>query len=291
MFLRKSMSLWLIFSIVLSNAILSAFTYPQTQTVSRIEYTKQNGISNNGGYPESHQHQKQEPLSQRKFAVKPNASKKVALDDIDEDVEPNQLQDNNGFSWTNVLSTVMQMFFNNGYNAPSKSDDVDGVGGGPLPSPWTNVISIGLKIFNAVLGGYPQQDNIDKVDNGGSPLQGVLAAVFSSVLGGRNPDQINTMAKQAGEFITIVVNLLDALRTSFSQRSLAARSIGKRDSVSDAAVASISMVKSYIRTYKNSEDPCAQKYICEANTECVKEIGGTSIFCQLGTLVNLQYLI
>lgn len=171
MFLQKSINLWMIFAILLSNVILSAFTYPQTQTVSRIDYSNQNVIANNGGYPESQQKQIEQDLSQRKFAVKPNASKKVALDDIDEDVEPNQLQENNGFSWTNVLSTVMQMFFNNGYNAPSKSDDIDGVGGGLAPSPWTNVISIGLKIFNAVLGGYPQQDNIDKVDNGGSPLQ------------------------------------------------------------------------------------------------------------------------
>lgn len=163
------MSLWLIFVILLSNAILSAFTYPQMQTVSRTDYSQQNVIANNGGYPDS---QHQQNLSQRKFAVKPNASKKVALDDLDEDIEPNQLQDNNTFSWTNVLSTVMQMFFNNGYNAPSKSDDLDGgLNGGLAPSPWTNVISIGLKIFNAVLGGYPAQDNIDKVDNGGSPLQ------------------------------------------------------------------------------------------------------------------------
>lgn len=169
MFLQKSMSLWLIFVVLLSNAILSAFAYPHMQTVSRTDYSEQNVIANNGGYPES---QHQQNLSQRKFAVKPNASKKVALDDIDEDVEPNQLQENNSFSWTNVLSTVMQMFFNNGYNAPSKSDDLDvSVSSGLAPSPWTNVISIGLKIFNAVLGGYPQQDNIDKVDSGGSPLQ------------------------------------------------------------------------------------------------------------------------
>lgn len=171
MFLQKSISLWLISAILLSNAILSVFTYPQTQTVSRIDYSPQTVMANNGGYPDSHQQQQNQNLSQRKFAVKPNASKKVALDDIDEDVEPNQLQENNGFSWTNVLTTVMQMFFNNnGYNAPSKSDDIDGLGGGVAPSPWTNVISMGLKIFNAVLGGY-QQDNIDKVDNGGSPLQ------------------------------------------------------------------------------------------------------------------------
>lgn len=39
------------------------------------------------------------------------------------------------------------------------------------------------------------------------------------------------------QFINIVVNLLDALKTSFSHRSLQARSVGRKDSMSDAAVA------------------------------------------------------
>lgn len=85
------------------------------------------------------------------------------------------------------------------------------------------------------------------------------------------------------QFISIVVNLLDALKTSFSHRSLAARSIGKKDSVSDAAIAGISMMKSYVRTYRTSDDKCMQRYLCEANNECSKDIGGSSIFCQLGT--------
>lgn len=31
-----------------------------------------------------------------------------------------------------------------------------------------------------------------------------------------------------------------------------------------------------------------QKYICEANTECNKDIGGNSIFCQLGRWEQLS---
>lgn len=80
-----------------------------------------------------------------------------------------------------------------------------------------------------------------------------------------------------------MVSLLDALKTSFSHRSMVARSIGKKDSVSDAAVAGISMMKSYVRTYRTSEDKCMQRYVCEANDECTRNIGGSSIFCQLGT--------
>jgi len=182
------------------------------------------------------------------------------LDDIEEDaggIEGNQITETPaGFSWSNMLSTFLTMFFNGGANnnAPTKSDDVDGpVGLGA--SPWANIISMGLKIINTLLGGGAPSDGIDKVDNGASPMQ----------------------------FIMIVMNLLDALKTSFSHRSIQARSIGKRDSVSDAAVAGISMLKSYVKTYRNADDKCLQRYMCEANNECISEIGGSSIFCQLGS--------
>lgn len=66
----------------------------------------------------------------------------------------------------------MQMFFNgaNGapQNIPTKSDDIDT---GIAPSPWANIISVGLKIITAILGGGGGNDGIDKVDNGNSPMQ------------------------------------------------------------------------------------------------------------------------
>ncbi|KAL7033077.1 hypothetical protein ACKWTF_007480 [Chironomus riparius] len=181
---------------------------------------------------------------------------------------------------------LMQMFFNgaNGANAnilPTKSDDVDN-GVAPASS-WANIISVGLKIITALLGGGNGGDGIDKVDNGNSPMQGVLTAVFSTLFGSKDPEQVNTMAKQAGEFISIVLNLLDALKTSFSHRSLNARSLGRKDSVADAAVASISMLKGYVKTYNNDDEKCMQKFLCEANEECSSDIGGHSIFCQLGS--------
>lgn len=80
-----------------------------------------------------------------------------------------------------------------------------------------------------------------------------------------------------------MVNLLDALKTSFSHRSIAARSIGKKDSMSDAAIASIAMAKSYIRSLSTVDGKCMQKYVCEANTECSQDIGQASILCHLGT--------
>lgn len=69
------------------------------------------------------------------------------------------------------LGVLMQMFFNNAnvqQNIPTKSDDIDN---GIAPaSPWANIISVGLKIITALLGGG-NGDGIDKVDNGNSPMQ------------------------------------------------------------------------------------------------------------------------
>lgn len=67
----------------------------------------------------------------------------------------------------------MQMIFNPGGAAtgPNKSESLDD---GTVPtSPWANLLSVGLKILTAILGGgaVAQSDGIDKVDNGGSPLQ------------------------------------------------------------------------------------------------------------------------
>lgn len=251
---------WTLFTLLASTLVLNVIAYPQATSNLAAQYRppqlpQQKPLNGPSEYVPSTRQEE----GNRKFAEKPNALKKVALDDIDDDIQTNQITDNGagGFSWTNMLGTLMTMFFNNAANIqPTKSDDLE-TNGGLATSPWANVISIGLRIFTTLLGGGATNDGIDKVDNGGggSPMQ----------------------------FINIVVNLLDALKTSFSHRSLAARSIGKKDSVSDAAVASIAMVKSYVRTYRNADDKCMQRYLCEANMECNKDIGGSSIFCQLGT--------
>lgn len=52
--------------------------------------------------------------------------------------------------------------------------------------------------------------------------------------------------------------------------------------MADAAVASITMLKGYAKTYMSEEDKCLQRYLCEANEECTSGVGG-SIFCQLGS--------
>ncbi|XP_077282801.1 uncharacterized protein LOC143908833 isoform X4 [Temnothorax americanus] len=222
-------------------------------------------------YPQ--QYQQQQVREERKFAEKPNAMKKVAIDDL-EDISTNQIQESgsSGFSWSNMLGMLMQMLLGQtgGATGPSKNEIDDGA----TVSPWTNLLSVGLRVLTALLGG-PQQpvDGIDKVDTQSSPMQ----------------------------FISIVINLLDALKTSFSHRSLEARSLGRRDTVSEAAIASISMLKGYMRSVKSfsyvghaeeeGQRGCAERALCEATAECIADTQGpSSIFCQLGSYAT-SYLL
>ncbi|XP_013191560.1 uncharacterized protein LOC106135734 isoform X2 [Amyelois transitella] len=241
---------WALLALISSSTILHTLAYPQhvpliSQATSNVRTQNPQYYSNSLPV-----HQPEQIAQERKFAEKSNALKKVALDDIDE-IQNNSISDG-GFSWSNVLGMLMQMIFNTGATGPNKSDNIDT---DASPSPWANLFSMGLKILTAILGGGPSSDGIDKVDNGSSPMQ----------------------------FINIVVNLLDALKTSFSHRSLAARSMGRKDSVSDAALAGIAMMKTYVRSFGTNDDKCLQKYVCDANLECSSDIGPKSVFCQLGT--------
>ncbi|CAH0400001.1 unnamed protein product [Chilo suppressalis] len=278
--MHQKMAGWALLALISSTTILHTIAYPQhvpliSQATSHVRTQNPQYYSN--VYPVA---QHEQIAQERKFAEKPNALKKVALDDLD-DIQTNSIGDS-GFSWSNMLGMIMQMLFNpGGQTGPNKSDNIDT--DSVAPSPWANLLAMGLKILTAVLGGGGSSDGIDKVDNGSSPMQGILAAVLSTMLGAKDPDQVASMAKQAGEFINIVMNLLDALKTSFSHRSLTARSMGRKDSVSDAALAGIAMFKTYVRSFGTNDDKCLQKYICDANTECSSDIGPKSVFCQLGT--------
>ncbi|XP_050512564.1 uncharacterized protein LOC114331353 isoform X1 [Diabrotica virgifera virgifera] len=290
---------WAFTALLVSSSLVGTFSYPNVQINSRPVSSDAAASPSEprNFYPvKGPRDVPQFQRAERKFAEKPNAIKKVALDRLD-DVESNSIAESSdnglasggGFSWSNLLAPenyigmLMQMIFNPGGNqGPNKSDDLDTA---PVPtSPWANLLSVGLKILTAILGGgNTGGDGIDKVDNGNSPMQGVLAAVVEAVVGDRDPEQVNKIARQAGEFINIVVNLLDALKTSFSHRSLQARSLGKKDSVSDAAVASLSMMKGYMRSLSTGDTKCMERYVCQANSECSKNVGQSSLYCHLGS--------
>lgn len=229
-------------------------------------------------YPQQHQAAVQDRVSyvlpsdhaiSRKFAEKPNNVKKVVLEDRNDldDVSTNQISDtipNGGFSWSNILTMLMQLIFNPTATTqvgPSKSDVIDTE---QPASPWANLLSVGLKILTAILsGGSPLGDGIDKVDNP-SPVP---------------------------QIINILVNLLDALKTSFSHRSMRARSLGSKDTVSEIGMTGSILSKTLIKSWNTDNDICLQRYVCEANQECVNAMSNTAsnkhnIYCQLGNYLT-----
>lgn len=257
---------WAFLCLMGTTMMAPAFTHPQEHRSSQTQaqFEQQHPVYQGQGHYPVYQLEQ----DARKFVEKPNGSKKVVsstgvVEDRNdlEDVQTNSISQDSGasgFSWSSVLGMIMQMLFNPASAAagPSKSDVLDGDQAIAPTSPWANMLSVGLKILTAFLGGgNVAGDGIDKVDNS-SPMQ----------------------------FINIVVNLLDALKTSFSHRSMSARSLGKKDTMSDAAVASLSMFKGYMKTINTANDVCAQKFVCEANKECSSETSSSSaIYCQLGT--------
>ncbi|KAL7297339.1 hypothetical protein TKK_0009731 [Trichogramma kaykai] len=214
----------------------------------------------------------------------------------------------NGFSWGGMLGMLMQMFLGQSGGVAPAGPSKNEVDEAPAPvNPWANILSVGLRVLTTLLGGPQDQgDGIDKIDNApASPMQEVLQLVLGAFLGqGRNPEQVSVIASQASEFINIVMNLLDALKTSFSHRSLGARARGQASAVSEGAFAAITMFQGYVKSLKgygmrlgkdNKErlDGCAERAICEANVECTEEIaqtGQTLSFCQIGSYVT-SYLV
>jgi len=155
---------------------------------------------------------------------------------------------------------------------------------------WTKMISLGMEIILSLVDGG-QSNNIDRQDLEPSPVENILSAVISYLTGSKDLNEVNIMAKQATELLGLLVSLLDALRTSFSQRSSYARSIGSTDSLAEAAVAATSLFKGLVQSYDTDDEVCIQRYVCQANTECVEGATDTGyLFCQMGTY-GISYLL
>jgi len=73
------------------------------------------------------------------------------------------------------------------------------------------------------------------------------------------------------QVLNVLVKVLDMLKSSFGQRARTSASRGIRDSLDDAAVAGISMLKGYVRSVLSSEEHCTQKHICEAAARASRE--------------------
>lgn len=84
-------------AIVLFSCLASTIAYPNQM----IQHQQQQ-LDEQNDQQQLHPQYIPSAADDRKFAEKPNALKKVALDDIDDDLQTNQLQDG-GFSWSNML--------------------------------------------------------------------------------------------------------------------------------------------------------------------------------------------
>ena len=81
---------WTLVILLTGGTIIDTFAYPNQQMQRGFAPM----ISRGPELPEE--------SIQRKFAEKPNAIKKVSLDDINNDIETNEIQEP-GFTWSNLL--------------------------------------------------------------------------------------------------------------------------------------------------------------------------------------------
>jgi len=93
------------------------------------------------------------------------------------------------------------------------------------------------------------------------------------MVGGSEEANADNMAKQTGELINMAIALMNALKQSFSQRAMRARSLGQKDKMSDMTLAAIDMGKAFAKTFNTSEDQCKQLQICEGARECLQDLG------------------
>lgn len=83
---------WALLALMSSSFIISTLAYPNQHVLE-------------AGFVPARGPQLPTQRIERKFAEKPNAIKKVALDDLD-DIQTNQIQESSaggGFSWSNLL--------------------------------------------------------------------------------------------------------------------------------------------------------------------------------------------
>jgi len=218
----------------------------------------------------------------RKFAVKPNAHKKVIT-------EKNEITPvESGFNWSSVLTTLFNMLF-------GTSSSIDKIDNGPHSQggfSWMSLVSAGVRL---ILSALSTSSGVDKsgteYPSQLSPVQGLLGPLLASFLGGQDKGDVAILAKQATNLIQLLSSLLEALKVSFSQRSSNARSLGSKDAFSDSAVAAVTIVKGYVNTHNTEDEFCKQRIMCEANRECSRDAPDSGyLFCQLGTYAAGYFL-
>ncbi|XP_035704734.1 uncharacterized protein LOC110843782 isoform X2 [Folsomia candida] len=160
---------------------------------------------------------------------------------------------------------------------------------------WGQVIGYGMKLLLAALGGNSNgnvPDGIDKMGVGESPMQGVVDRLLGALTGNENEGNAQ-MVNQTREFIKLAMSLINAMQSSINQRSMRARSLGEKDRMADAALASLYMSKAFVKSFNTTQEQCREQLLCESARECVDNIGSSSAFgfCHLTAFAttNLMY--
>lgn len=78
-------------------------------------------------------------------------------------------------------------------------------------------------------------------------------------------------AATSKQILNLFVSVLDMLKSTLGQRARSATSRGSRAVLDDAATASASLLKGYIRAFMTNNNSCVQKYLCEASKEAVSD--------------------
>ncbi|KAG8185418.1 hypothetical protein JTE90_004188 [Oedothorax gibbosus] len=79
-------------------------------------------------------------------------------------------------------------------------------------------------------------------------------------------------AATSKQILNIFVSVLDMLKSTLGQRARSATSrSGSKAVLGDAATASASLLKGYIKAFMTNNNSCVQKYLCEASKEAVSD--------------------
>lgn len=78
-------------------------------------------------------------------------------------------------------------------------------------------------------------------------------------------------AATSKQILNLFVSVLDMLKSTLGQRARSSTSRGSRAVLDDAATASASLLKGYIRAFMTNNSSCVQKYLCEASKEAVSD--------------------
>jgi hypothetical protein len=73
------------------------------------------------------------------------------------------------------------------------------------------------------------------------------------------------------QVLNVLVKVLDMLKSSFGQRARSTSSRGLRDSIDDAALAGITMLRGYVKSVLSPGEQCPQRHMCEASARAARE--------------------